>query len=837
MKKYLLTLTLLCVGFLGVTAQELPVDSNLVDYTLPKEYEIGGITFKGADHHDHDILIFLTGLSVGEKITIPGDQVAKSIKNLWKQGLFVDIQVSSTRVIGNDIFLEYTVTEKPRLSRQVYRGIKKSEAEDLRKKVSLIKGRVVTENVKQKSRLQVLEYYEKKGFQNTTVKMIETVDSTLANHVKLVFDIKKGDRVKISDIQFVGNESIKSSKLKKVMKNTKQTGISRIFSVSKFDEESYEDDKKAILGVYNQEGYRDAQIVNDEVTRDANGNYNLTLTIEENDMYYFRNISFSGNVKYTDKELADVLNIKKGDVYDPLKLETGLYLNQNGPDVTSLYMDDGYLFFSLNPIESGIIKDSIDMEIKVTEGPQATIDKVLINGNTKTNEHVIRRELRTKPGQKFSRADVIRSQREIINLGYFDQEQLNVIPRPNPEKGTVDIEYTVVEKPSDQVELSAGWGGAGRGVVGTFGLRFTNFSLRNIKDPSTWSPLPSGDGQQFSIRVQTNGRFSENYSLSFTEPWLGGKKPTSLSVSGYLSNLRTNLSRESEFFGSLRTVGSTIGVGTRLKWPDDFFTSLTALNYQYFELTNWSSSTLPLPFRDGNSNIISLKQTIARSSVDHPLFPTSGSNIEFSVQATPPFSAFDDKDYSDPELSTKERYKWVEFHKWKIKAEWYSRMKGKFVLKTAAKMGYLGYYQNDINDPNISLSPFERFYVGGDGVSNVSTYGSEIISNRGYDATSSSAGAFGKYVVELRYPVSTNPNSTIFLLGFYEGANQWRTISEVDPFNLRQSAGLGLRVFLPMFGLLGFDYGIGFDNLQTGDTFSDALNKGTFNIILGFEPE
>ena len=832
MKNSLIIFTMLLCGIFVTNAQELITDSISMDYTLPKEYEVGGITFSGADNHDQDILIFLTGISVGETITVPGEQIAKSIKNLWRQGLFTDIQVNATKIIGSDIFLEYAVVEKPRLSRQVYRGIKKSEAEDLRKKMALIKGRVVTENVKRTARRQVLDYYVKKGYQNSNVVLKEEIDTTLANHVKLVFEIDRGSRVKISDIQFTGNDNIKSSKLSKVMSGSKKKGITRIFSVSKFDEESYKQDKKTIVSLYNQEGYRDARVANDEVIQDSKGDYILKLDIEENNQYYFGDISFSGNVKYDDNDLERILNIKKGEVYDPLKLETGLYLNQNGPDVTSLYMDDGYLFFSINPVETGIIGDSISMEVKITEGPQATIDKVIINGNTKTNEHVIRRELRTKPGQKFSRSDVIRSQREIINLGYFDPEQLNVIPKPNPEKGTVDIEYTVVEKPSDQVELSAGWGGAGRGVVGTFGLNFTNFSLRNIKDPSTWSPLPSGDGQTFSMRVQTNGRFSENYSLSFTEPWLGGKKPTSFSVSGYLSNLRTNISRDSEFFGSLRTVGATIGLGTRLKWPDDFFTSLTAFNYQYFELNNWSSSTLPLPFRDGRSNIISLKQTFARSSVDHPLFPTSGSNFELSVQATPPWSSFNDKDYSDPELSDDERYELVEFHKWKIKAEWYSRMKGKFVLKTSAKMGYLGLYNNDIG-----LSPFERFYVGGDGVSNVSTYGSEIISHRGYDATQTSAGAFGKYVVELRYPVSTNPNSTIFLLSFYEGANQWRTINEINPFDLKQSAGLGLRVFLPMFGLLGFDYGIGFDNLQSGDTFSDALNKGTFNIILGFEPE
>ncbi|MEO0628554.1 MAG: BamA/TamA family outer membrane protein, partial [Bacteroidota bacterium] len=565
------------------------------------------------------------------------------------------------------------------------------------------------------------------------------------------------------------------------------------------------------------------------------------IYVDEGNQYYFRNIEWKGNSVYEDDVLSQVLRINAGDVYNPELLQNRLSFSQDNSDISSLYLDNGYLFFNVDPVEVAIIGDSVDLEMRLSEGPQATIDQVSITGNDRTHEHVVRRELRTLPGDKFSRSDIIRSQRQIMNLGYFNPETMDIQTPVNPERGTVDIVYVLEEKPSDQLELSAGWGGQ-QGVIGTLGVTFNNFSLRNLFNKEAWHPLPQGDGQRLSLRAQTNGRFFQSYNASFTEPWLGGKKPTSLTVSGFYNRYN---------FGSsdlpnqliIQQVSGTIG--TRLRWPDDNFVFRAGVNLQTLNLTNWQNLFVTdegQTVNDGNYNNFSLTLALARNTLTDPLFPTNGSNIELTLQATPPYSLFSDRDYANE--TVEERFRLLEYHKWRFNADWYTTITGKLVFKAQAKIGILGSYSDAIG-----TSPFERFQLGGDGINNqqFAFAGVDIISLRGYEIDDLPANrsdrtgqeiatpVFSKFTVELRYPLSLNPSSTIYVLGFLQGGNAWSSLAEYNPFDLRRSYGVGARVFLPMFGTLGFDYGIGFDKDPDLNPNTDGL--GTFNIILGFEPE
>jgi outer membrane protein insertion porin family len=846
-----------------------------ISYIGPTEYTIGGITVSGIKFLDPDILISLSGLKVGDRINIPGDNIANAIHNLWDQGLFTNVEIRITKSIGTRIFLDINLQERPRLSKFAIKGIKKSEADDLREKIKLIKGRVVTENTKNTAVNTIKKFYREKGFLNASVAIDEIPDTSLRNSVILEFNIKKGKKVKIESITITGNSAIADAKLKKQMKETREmphfhfyemfnpknikkalkgTSVTdvlnnispmtfydyvsqysnlNIFKASKFSRDNYEKDKPKIIDFYNNKGYKDASIIFDTVYA-AGNNLRIDIHVTEGSQYYFRNITWKGNTKYPTETLSKILNIKKGDIYNASILEEKLYMSQNSTDISSLYMDDGYLFFQITPVEITVEDDSVDLEIRIYEGPQATINEVRIYGNTKTKEHVIRRELRTVPGNKFSRSDLIRSQREIAALGYFDPQQMDVRPIPNPEKGTVDIEYHVVEKSSDQLELSAGWGGRGRGIVGTVGINFTNFSLQNMFKKGTWSPLPTGDGQRFGLRVQSNGKLFQSYNVSFTEPWIGGKKPNSFTVS-YAHTRFANLNNERKVTGKFITNGVTVGLGKRLKWPDDFFTLQTLANFQFYTLENWPEGSFI--FRNGKSNNFSLQFILARNSLDRPMYPTSGSSVSLSLQMTPPYSLFTNKDYTN--ISDSEKYKWIEYHKWKLDLEWFlplTRNKNPLVLRTRAKFGIMGLYNNDIG-----FSPFERFDLGGDGLANFNFVGRDIVSMRGYDVITPTQGApiYNKFGMEIRYPLSLNPSATIFVLGFIEGANYYNNFKEYNPFDVRKSAGIGVRIFLPMFGLLGFDYGIGFDkNLGPANNFGDYLGKyGRFNIILGMEPQ
>ncbi len=847
MNKGLFILLLVNIPFLFTQAFAQSSIDTLppVDYSAPRDYEIGGIKVVGAENSDDNAVIAIAGLKIGDKLRIPGPEITRAMKALWKLRLFTDVQILKEKTIGDVIFLEIVVQERPRLARHSFEGAKKSHHDDLNDDLNriLLKGGIVTDNLKTNAANAVRGYYIGKGYLDARVEVEEVPDEKMINAVRLIFKVDKGERVKIDDIIFVGNTTVKSKKLRKQMEETKRKG--KIFSSSKFIKDDYHTDKQNVINYYNNLGFRDARILSDTSWRDEKGNLVLQINLEEGDRYYFRNISWKGNSIYPSQTLSDVLGIEKGDVYNQELLDTRLRFSLDGRDVSTLYMDNGYLFFQVDPIETSIVEDSIDLEIRIFEGPQATIDKVVINGNDRTHEHVIRRDLRTRPGQKFSRSDIIRSQREIINLGYFNPEALGINTPVNPQRGTVDIEYTVEEKPSDQLELSAGWAGGGRGVIGTLGVSFNNFSLRNIFKKEAWSPLPQGDGQRLSLRAQTNGRFYQSYNISFTEPWLGGKKPNSFTVSGFYNRFAFG-TKNTESFQKFVIAGLSVGLGTRLKWPDDNFVSNTTLTVQNFDLNNWGQGIFRTPdgqiVSDGNFYNFSVTQSITRTTVNEPIFPTNGSRISLSLQLTPPYSLFNSRNYG--ELEVEERFKFLEYHKWRFNAEWYTQLFGKFVLMTSAKIGILGAYNQDIG-----VAPFERFQIGGDGFANQQFgyyNGVDLISLRGYDENElpnnfqngviTATPLFDKFTMELRYPLSTNPSATIYLSAFAQGGNAWRSFRDFNPFDIKRSAGMGLRVFLPMFGTLGFDYGFGFDKPDTG-VGSIFERFGRFNIILGFEPE
>ncbi|MBK8621802.1 MAG: BamA/TamA family outer membrane protein [Saprospiraceae bacterium] len=836
--------------------------SNIQAQNDPKLFEIGGITIKGAETRDRNAIKSIAGFREGDKIQVPGPLIQKAVKSLLKLSLFDDVQIYRDSTAGNVVFLTINLVEKPILSRYSYKGITKSNQEDLNEILegALKKGGIVTDDQKALAQRKIKEYYIEKGRLDVKVLVKEYNDEQRPGTVRLEFDVDKGPRVKVGNIVFEGNDQVKSRKLRKNMEKTKRRFT--LFKKSKYIEKEYKEDLKKLIAYYNKEGFKNASIVMDTVTRPGK-HLLIQLKIDEGNRFYFRNITWKGNALYTDDYLNAILGIVKGDVYNPELLNNRLKFSLDGRDISSLYLDDGYLAFEVTPAEIAIESDSVDLEMRIFEGPQFTVENVVIKGNDRTNEHIIRREIRTRPGKKFSRSDIIRSQREIINLGYFNPEALGINTPVNQNRGTVDIEYTLEEKPSDQLELSAGYGGFS-GLIGTLGVVFNNFSVRNLKDRATWSPLPQGDGQKLSLRVQSNSQFFRTYNFSFTEPWLGGKKPQSFTVGAVQTAFDYSLQNQGKF----SITRGFIGLGSQLKWPDDFFSTNTTLNLERISLENFTGFTFGV--NTGVFNNFSLRQTFTRSSVSDPLFPRRGSRISLSIQATLPYSLA--RGIDNTKLTAEEEreliqrlneeggpgnpptqaainaaiateiqsktFKWLEYHKWKFNAEMYYNLFDKLVVAANIKMGFLGRYNNDLG-----LSPFERFEIGGDGITNQAAglQGKEILALRGYAVNeipgNGLAGApiFNKYTVELRYPLSLNPNSTIYVTAFAQGGNAYANFKQYNPFDLRRSAGLGARVFLPMFGLLGFDYGFGFDkNLPAGSKLTDY---GTFNIILGFEPE
>lgn len=850
----------------------IPQDVEILDYSEKNNYEIGGIVVVGAETRDRKAIKSIAGFKEGDKIQIPGLSISKAVKSLLRLRLFDDVQIIQDRVEDNVVFLRIILVERPTLSRYSYKGVKTSKHDDLNDvlKNILNKGGIVTDDQKNLAKQKLEQYYQEKGKLDAVVTVEELKDEIKENAVRLVFNIDQKKRVKVQNIVINGNKEVSDRKIRKKISNTKRKAT--WFRKSKFIADDFEEDKESVIEYYNKIGFKDARIVKDSTWREADGDLQIKIDLFEGNRYYFKDITWKGNSLYTDQQLSNILGIFKGDVYNPELLENRLRFSLDGRDVSSLYMDDGYLFFDVQPTEVAVQNDSIDIEMRIYEGPQATIENVTIAGNDRTNEHVIRRELRTRPGQKFSRSQIIRSQREIINLGYFNPENLGINTPVNPQRGTVDIEYTVEERPSDQLELSAGYGGAS-GLIGTLGVTFNNFSINNIKDRSTWSPLPQGDGQKLSLRIQSNSRFFRSYNFSFTEPWLGGKKPNSFTVGAVHSAIdQTLLGR-----GTLKITRLFAGLGTQLRWPDDFFSSSTTVNIENIALNEYGSSQFFVRneddsrtfITDGSFRNFSITQAITRSSVSDPLYPRGGSRVALSVQFTLPYSLFRDVDKlgvlneeetaealarcdladgpvydctEDEEnrlleaATVAKKFRWLEYHKWKFNAEWYFNVVDKLVFSTQAKFGFLGGYNSAIGAP-----PFERFEVGGDGLSNQTNQltGTEIISLRGYDVNEINNGEAGtvynKITAEIRYPLSLNPNSTIYVKAFAQGGNSWDKFSEFNPYDLNKSVGLGMRVFLPMFGLLGFDYGWGIDkNLPTTAGLGDYAK---FNIVLGFEPE
>jgi outer membrane protein insertion porin family len=821
--------------------------SDSIDWSKPSDYTIAGIQVESSEFTDKNVVRLLSGLTVDDKIQIPGDKISEAIKNLWKQGLFEDIKVYLEKTIGDKAFLKIMVTDKPKLSKFSFSSnVRKNDADEIRGKIRFVTGKVVTDYTLGAIKNIVKDYYVNKGYYNTTVEIISKPDNlTKTPHVIILIKVTKGKKVRIKNLNIIGNTVVKSWRLRRKMKDSKPFRLYNPFNSGKYLESNLEKDIPSIIEKYNSKGYRDARIVKDTVYFVKNNRVNIDIKIEEGHKYYFGKIKWLGNAKYRSGQLDTILNIKPGEVFDQTQLDQKLFMNPSGYDVSSLYMDDGYLFFSVTPQEVNIHHDSIDIDVHIYEGKQATISRVKVLGNSKTNDHVIYREIRTRPGQLFRRSDIIRTQRELSQLGYFDPEKLGVTPTPNAADGTVDIEYRVEEKPSDQVELSGGWGG-GR-VVGTLGLTFNNFSMKNIFKPSAWSPLPTGDGQKFSVRAQTNGIFYQSYNLSFTEPWLGGKRPNSLSVSAFHS--RFNQTGESKYTkdpegnkidnpnrSTMYITGGSVGFGKRLKKPDDYFSMYTEGSYQYYELKNYPYFILA----NGYANDFNVKLNLTRNSIDAPIFPKNGSNFSLLGQFTPPYSLFNGRNYETADAAS--RYKFIEYQKYKFTAEWYTQLtnqrpkgEGKearnLVLRTKIGYGILGMYNK-----KVGVSPFERYYMGGSGLSGFQNFvAREIIGLRGYqdNSLSSSQGdpICARYTMELRYPISLNPQATIFILGFAEAGNTWAKYKDFNPFQVKRSAGFGLRVFLPMFGLLGLDYGWGFDNIPGNS--SSGNGKGQFHFTLG----
>jgi outer membrane protein insertion porin family len=825
------------ISVIASAQMKISSDSNKFDPNSPREYILAEQpTVTGAEHMDKNVLILISGLTVGDKMVVPGQKIVDAIKNIWKQGLFEDVQVYVTKVEGDKVWLNISVVERPRLSRFTFKGVTKGEANDLRDEIKLVRGKVVTDFLLADVKQQVIKKFKDKGYSNVTVSIDEKQDSVMSNSVVLFINVKRGEKIKIEDILFHDNKALTDGQLRRAMKETKRKSIMSIFKPSKLIPDDYADDKAKIIAKYNSKGYRDARIVSDTIYKSQPARIKIEITINEGHQYYFGNITWIGNSKYSTKILSSILNIKKGDVYNSSLLNEHLNANPNGNDVMSVYMDNGYLFFSVTPVETYVHNDTIDMEMHIYEGPQAIVNNVTVTGNDKTNDKIIMRQIRTQPGDLFRRSDVIRTQRELSQLGYFDPEKMNITPTPNPDNGTVDINYQVVEKSSDQVELSGGWGG-GLGFVGTAGISLKNFSLKNIFNKDAWRPIPTGDGQEISLRFQANGLPYQSLNLSFVQPWVGGHKPNSLSFSLFTTTESNGQPLESPTRQSINIKGASVGFGMPLKFPDDYFSVLFALNYQYYSVNNYGSAFI---FSNGYATSTSGKVTLQRNSEgNNPIYPTTGSNIKFSAELTPKWSEWFGGHVNYADETPEQKYNLLEFQKYKFTASWYTTLtniKGKegseghnVVLNARVGFGFLGDYSSALG-----YCPFNRFYLGGSGLTGYSLVdGREIIALRGYNDGSLSPATGGvsiaKYTLEVRYPISLNPQATVYILGFTDAGNSWSTVNQFNPFNVYRAAGVGVRIFLPMFGLLGFDYGWRMDDVPT----SPGMQKGQFIFSIG----
>lgn len=872
-KKFSVTALFILIVF-NVWSQ-LPDSTNFsIYYSSPREYTIGGIDIVGVKYLDKDMLKEYAGIKVGDVVTVPSDQMTSIIKKFWKQGLFSDVKVNATKIVDDELYIEIFLQERPRLAGVEYHGVKKSELEDIKEKVLLLEGGQIVDAQLVNAERIIKGIFKEKGFLDTEVNIVQRDDQTKENSILLDIYIDKKEKVRIERIVWHGVEQVPLPKLNRAMKKTNDKQWRNLFRPKKFQEDLYETDKLAMVDKYNELGYRDAIVVKDSISKiEGENTVQIDIWVEEGNKYFVRDIEWVGNTIYPSDYLDLVLGIKSGDIYNQKQLDERI--TDDGDAVSNLYLDKGYLFYNLNPVEVNIEGDSIDLEMRMYEGKQATIDRVIIEGNTKTHEHVARRELYTLPGDLFSKTKLMRSYRQLAQLGHFDQERIGIDPIPDQENGTVDIKYTVVERANDQIELSGGWG---MGMfVGSVGLKFTNFSAQNILNKEAWKPLPSGDGQTLSLRAQTNGRFYQQYSFSFMEPWFGGKKPNNFSLSFYYSKLTKSDAQyryqnpyggyssgynpygyggygggagygssygsygsggygyeldytDANVTGWQITYGASLGYGYRLEWPDDYFTIYHELSLQHYNLKDWYYYFLT----SGDINDFSFKTTFSRNSIDNPLYSRRGSSISLSAEITPPYSLLNSKDYGDDNMGDKERYNFLEYHKWLLNVKWFTPLDkaDKFVLHTKYEFGLLGYFNEN------RKSPLEGFKVGGDGMSGYDIYGSDNIGLRGYGNNSitantgggNAANIYSKATVELRYPITLSESAQIYALAFLEAGNSWYDFKNFNAFDLKRAAGVGVRFWLPMFGLLGIDWGYGFDMPNNGQTSSA---KSQFHFVIG----
>lgn len=817
-----------------------------LNYLNPQDYILKDIRIVGGKNIDKETILLICDLEIGGKIVLPGDRITRAIQKMWKQGLFEDIQFKIDEVSGNEVSLAIHVKERPRLSKFTFRGIRKNDVDDLKDQIGLMRGKVVTDNLKIRINNIIKKHYITKGFLNTSVKIEEKEDTSYQNGVILYIYVSKKEKVKINEIYITGNTEVSSAALKRKMKETKEKKWYRLFKASKYTINDYTTDKKAIIDYYNNQGFRDVVIEKDTTYDFANGLINIEMKISEGNRYYFRKITFSGNTKYADSTLSQVLAISEGTLYDQSLLDQQLFASPSGSDISSLYMDYGYLFFQVTPIEKLIENDSIDLEIRIYEGQQATINKVIIEGNVKTNDHVIRREIRTIPGQKFSRSDIIRTQRELANLGYFNPETMDVKPIPHPENGTVDIIYKLEEKSTDQIEMSAGWG-ANR-VVGTLGLGLNNFSARNMFKKGGWQPIPHGDGQKVSIRASSTGPWFQSYNATFTEPWLGGTRPNSLSVAAFntVQNWTSDIQKDAGERTRLGIAGGSINLGIRMQWPDDNFILISGTEYQRINANNWAQLN---ELSDRVSHVITWQEVFSRNTIaGGTIYPREGSRFSLTAKTTPPFSLIK-PNYTSEQWN---EYNWKEYYKIKFDAEVYTPIIDKIVVKTRASLGYMNVYSN-----RNTLTNVDRFIMPYDPMSSQQGYNSNFIIGvdpvalRGYGSGEFGAmradgtrqkdefgSKFQKFSAEFRVPISLNPMSTIFLLAFVEAGNIWDADEVFNPFDNKRAAGLGVRVSLPMFGLIGVDFGYGFDKDPLIYDYSKSRFSNGFKMsfFMGVQP-
>ncbi|MFN8239877.1 MAG: outer membrane protein assembly factor BamA [Bacteroidales bacterium] len=823
--KRIIVVALLVLAGINVHGQQ---KLEIVDYNRPDDYVLDQITISGIKHLDANALIGISGLKSGQEITLPGDQITLAVQKLWEQGLFSDIRVTITKTEGNKISLDIFLQERPRLSSLKLNGVRNSETQDLLEKINLPNGSQVTAYVLNNIDRVIKEHYTTKGYLNTSVEFIQKDDPDRPNNVLLTVNVDKKDKVKVGEIVIDGNTQFKDKKLQQKMKGTKVKNWN-FFRSSKFVADKFDEDQDKLHTFYNDNGFKDFRIVKDSIYKINDERIGVYLKIEEGNQYYLRNVRWVGNAIYPKELLDRKFNVEKGSVYNQSLIDKRLKIDEDA--VNSLYLDNGYLFSQLDAVESKVEGDSVDLEVRIYEGDQAYLNNIIITGNTRTNEHVARRELYTLPGNLFSKEEIIRSVRQVGVLGHFDPEKINPQPIPDPTNGTVDLLYKLEERANDQFEVSGGWG-AGM-LVGTVGVRFNNFAMKNFFKLNEWRPYPSGDGQSLSIRAQSNGRIYQSYNVSFVEPWLGGKKPNTFNVSMYRSLMTNGQKKNEDGRQSMIIDGVSLGLGKRLEWPDDYFSLFGELGYQRYNLHNYT--VYSFLFQNGISNMLSITGRLTRFSTSPNLiYPRSGSSFTLSVQATPPYSLISGKNFAN--VSDEEKYKWIEFHKWTFKADYYMPLSGndKLVLNTKFAFGYLGHYNNDIGP-----SPFENFYLGGDGMTGYSFYGREVIALRGYTDGSvtpvdpnrgvKSGNVYSKMTMELRYPISLNPQATIYALTFLEAGKAWYALKEYNPFRMYRSAGVGVRANLPMFGLLGIDWAYGFDAVPN----QPDANKSQFHFVIG----